>query len=84
VSFDSDSSNENNPSHSNGQASSRVNGTLKFLGNLTQKANEPLLNAILRQAKRNGLLDSLGFPNRTTWIKDSMPGWFSPGGILDG
>ncbi len=89
ISFDSDcpvtidDNGENYITLSNGQQAS-AGRTLKTLGNLTQKSNEPIINAIMRQAERNGLMESVGFPNRTTWLKDKMPGWFSPGGILDG
>jgi len=94
-----DDNEENHTTVSNGQQAS-AGRTLKTLGNLTQKSNEPIINAIMsnltqksnepiinaimRQAERNGLMESVGFPNRTTWLKDKMPGWFSPGGILDG
>lgn len=89
ISFDSDcpvtidDNGENYITLSNGQQAS-AGRTLKTLGNLTQKSNEPIINAIMRQAERNGLMESVGFPNCTTWLKDKMPGWFSPGGILDG
>ena len=89
ISFESDcpvtidDNRENYITLSNRQQAS-AGWTLKTLGNLTQKSNEPIINAIMRQAKRNGLMKSVGFPNCTTWLKDKMPGWFSPGGILDG
>ena len=89
ISFDSDcpvtidDNGENYITLSNGQQAS-AGRTLKTLGNLTQKSNEPIINAIMRKAKCNGLMESVRFPNRTTWLKDKMPGWFSSGGILDG
>jgi hypothetical protein len=89
ISFESDcpvtidDNGENHITLFNGQQAS-AGRTLKSLGNLTQKSNEPIINAIMRQAERNGLMESVGFPNHTTWLKDKMPGWFSPGGILYG
>jgi uncharacterized alpha/beta hydrolase family protein len=89
ISFESDcpvtidDNEENHTTVSNGQQAS-AGRTLKTLGSLTQKSNEPIINAIMRQAECNGLMESVGFQNHTTWLKDKMPGWFSPGGILDG
>jgi hypothetical protein len=67
ISFDSDcpvtidDNGENYITLSNGQQAS-AGRTLKTLGNLTQKSNEPIINAIMRQAERNGLMESVGFP----------------------
>jgi hypothetical protein len=54
------------------------------LGNLTHKNNEHFLNAIMRQADRGGLIETLGYPNRTVWIKENIPIWFGTGGLLAG
>jgi hypothetical protein len=59
-------------------------GAQKALGNFTQKANEYLINAIMRQADHIGVMETIGFPKRTNWIKDNLRCWFAPGGILDG
>jgi hypothetical protein len=56
----------------------------KALGNFTQNANEHLINAIMRQADRSGAMETIGFPKRTSWLRDNLCGWFVPGGILDG
>lgn len=50
----------------------RVYGAVKVLGNLTHKSNEHIINTIMRQADRHGLIDSLGFPNRMNWLKDNL------------
>jgi hypothetical protein len=53
------------------------------LGSLVKdKSKEHLLDGILRQAYREGLLMTLGFPKRTEWIKKNIPVWFSSGGLL--
>jgi len=54
------------------------------LGNFTLKANEHIINAIMQQANCSGLMETIGFPYQTTWLKDKIHGWFAPGGILDG
>ncbi len=59
-----------------------MSGSFQVLGNLTHKNNEHIINAIMRQADRKGLIESLGYPNRTVWIKDNIPIWFGTGGIL--
>ncbi len=61
-----------------------MSGSLQILGNLTHKNNEHILYAIMRQADCKGLLESLGYPNCTVWIKDNLPIWFATGGILAG
>ena len=87
ISFDSD----NNEDRENIDPSSQVHrsrrlmsGALLILGNLTHKNNHHILNAIMRQADRQNLLDTLGYPNRTVWIRDNLPIWFGTGGILAG
>jgi hypothetical protein len=59
-----------------------MSGSFLVLGNLTHKNNEHIINAIMRQADRTGLIESLGYPNRTVWIRDNIPIWFGTGGIL--
>ena len=84
ISFDSD----NNEDRENIDPSSQVprshhlmSGALQSLGNLTHKNNHHILNAIMRQADRQNLLETLGYPNRTVWIRDNLPIWFGTGGI---
>ena len=87
VSFDSDANEEReniDPSSQVFQSRRLMSGSLQILGNLTNKNNEHLLNAIMRQANRQNLMDTLGYPNRTVWIKDNIPLWFGTGGILAG
>ena len=86
TSFDSDSDlNQENVANNIQQSSDRlVFGAQKALGNFTQKANEHLINAIMRQADRSGVMETIGFPKRTNWLKDNLRGWFALGGILDG
>jgi hypothetical protein len=86
--------NQSSDSHCNGDAENHdpnqqstnhlTNGVLKILGNLTLKVNEHIINAIMQQADRTGVMETIGFPNRITWLKDNIRGWFAPGGILDG
>ena len=88
TSFDSDSDlNQENVANNNNTRQSSdclMFGAQKALGNFTQKANENLINAIMRQADRSGMMETIGFPKRTNWLKDNLCGWFAPGGILDG
>jgi hypothetical protein len=44
-----------------------INGAPKALGDLTQKVNEHIINAIMWQADRTGVMETIGFPNWTTW-----------------
>jgi hypothetical protein len=46
------------------------------------KSKEHLLNAIMRQADREGLSNTLTFPNRKKWIIKNLSTWFGEGGIL--
>jgi hypothetical protein len=45
-------------------------------------SKEHLLNAIMRQADREGLGNTLAFPNRKKWILKNISVWFGNGGIL--
>ncbi len=87
ISFDSDTNEDRENIDPSSQAShSRrlMGGSLQILGNLTNTNNVHLLNAIMQQANRQNLMDTLGYPNRTVWIKDNIPLWFGTGGILAG
>jgi hypothetical protein len=87
ISFESDSNEDReniDPSSQVAQSRRLMSGSLQILGNLTQKNNEHILNAIRRQAARQNLLDTLGYPNHIVWIRDNIPVWFSMGGILAG
>jgi hypothetical protein len=87
ISFESDSNEDReniDPSSQVAQSRRLMSGDLQILGNLTHKNNYHILNAIMRQAGRQNLLDTLGYPNRTVWIKDNLPVWFGTGGILAG
>jgi hypothetical protein len=59
-------------------------GAQKALGNFTQKANEHLINPNMKLANLSGVMEIIGFPKQTNWLKDNLRGWFAPGGILDG
>ena len=76
ISFDSDSDlNQENVANNIQQSSDRlVFGAQKALGNFTQKANEHLIKAIMRQADRSGVMETIGFPKRTNWLKDNLRG----------
>ena len=76
ISFDSDSDlNQENVANNIQQSSDRlVFGAQKALGNFTPKANEHLINAIMRQADRSGVMETIGFPKRTNWLKDNLRG----------
>jgi hypothetical protein len=53
------------------------------LGSLVKdKSKEHLLNAIMRQADREGLSSTLAFPNRKKWIIKNLSTWFGEGGVL--
>ncbi len=88
VSFDSnDADKENDYSSDNSIniVSERRTATNKreVLGSFIKDKNkEHLINAILRQADREDLMKTLGFPNRKNWIKRNIPIWFASGGIL--
>ena len=86
ISFDSTDPNDDrensDPSIPLSQQHRLTGGSFLVLGNLTHKNNEHIINAIMRQADRTGLIESLGYPNRTVWIRDNIPVWFGTGGIL--
>jgi hypothetical protein len=87
ISFESDSNEDRkniDPSSQVAQSRCLMSGSLQILGNLTHKNNEHILYAIMWQADRQNLLDTLGYPNRTVWIRDNLPIWFATGGILAG
>jgi hypothetical protein len=54
----------------------------KLIGELHDKKNEIYMNAILREASREGFMKSLAFPNRSKWLVVKVPIWFGSGGIL--
>jgi hypothetical protein len=85
ISFEADEARDNPDTSSVTFQSRRLTvGSLQVLGNLTHKNNELFLNAIMRQADRGGLIETLGYPNRTVWIKENIPIWFGTGGLLAG
>jgi hypothetical protein len=52
------------------------------LGSLVKdKSKEHLLNAIMHQTDREGLSNTLAFPNRKKWIIKNLSTWFGKGGI---
>jgi hypothetical protein len=59
-------------------------GGLKLIGDLYDSKNVEFMNSILREAAREGLMKTLGFPKRSEWIRLKVPIWFSSGGILGG
>ena len=82
--LDEDEESENLPPASGLNSNNAVAGEHRgVLGSLVKdKSKEHLLDGILRQAYREGLLTTLGFPKRTEWIKKNIPVWFSSGGLL--
>jgi hypothetical protein len=70
--LDDDTLSENLPPASGLNSNSAVVGELRgVLGSLVKdKSKEHLLDGILRQAYREGLMTTLGFPKRTEWIKN--------------
>jgi hypothetical protein len=46
------------------------------------KSKEHLLNAIMRQADREGLPSTLAFSNKKKWIIKNLSTWFGEGGVL--
>jgi len=54
----------------------------KMIGEIHDKRNEMILDAILREAARDGFQTSLSFPNRSKWLKAKVPIWFGTGGLL--
>jgi hypothetical protein len=49
---------------------------------IKDKNKEHLLNAIMRQADREGLSTTLTFPNRKKWLLKNISIWFCAGGVL--
>jgi hypothetical protein len=87
ISFESDSNEDReniDPSSQVARSRRMMSGDLQILGNLTHKNNQHIMNAIMRQAGHPNLLDNLGYPNHTIWIRDNLPIWFGTGGILAG
>ena len=82
--LDDDTESENLLPASGLNSNSAVVGELRgVLGSLVKdKSKEHLLDGILRQAYREGLMMTLCFPKRTEWIKKNIPVWFSSGGLL--
>ena len=81
VSFDEDK--ENNSccdSILHNQPFSRKKATLGSF--IKDKSKEHLLNAIMRQADREGLSTTLTFPNRKKWLLKNISIWFCAGGVL--
>ncbi len=54
----------------------------KMIGEIHDKRNEMILDAILREAARDGFQTSLSFPNKSKWLKAKVPIWFGTGGLL--
>ena len=77
--LDEDEESENLPPASGLNSNNNVVGEQRgVLGSLVKdKSKEHLIDGILRQAYREGLLKMLGFPHRTVWIKTNIPVWFS-------
>jgi hypothetical protein len=48
----------------------------QVLGNLTHTWTYFILNMIMRQAEREGLVKSLGYPNLKVWVKNNLGNWF--------
>ncbi len=87
ISFESDSNEDReniDPSSQVAHSCHLMSGSLQILGNLTHKNNEHILYAIMWQADCQNLLDTLGYPNHTIWIRDNLPTWFATEGILAG
>jgi hypothetical protein len=60
-----------------------VKGGLKLIGELYDTKNEVYMNAMLREAAREGFSKTLCFPNRSKWLQTKVPIWFGSGGILE-
>jgi hypothetical protein len=77
ISFEADEAKDNPDTSSVTFQSRRLTvGSLQVLSNLTHKNNEHFLNTIMRHGDPSGLIETLGYPNHTVWIKDSIPIWF--------
>ncbi len=59
-----------------------MKGGHKLIGELYDTKNEVHMNAILREAAREGFAKTLCFPNRSKWLVTKVPIWFGSGGIL--
>jgi hypothetical protein len=46
----------------------------KLLGNLTHPCNHGIINAILRQAEREGWVECLGYAHCTHWVSNQLLG----------
>jgi hypothetical protein len=57
-------------------------GGQKLIGELYDSKNELYMNAMLREASREGFANTLCFPNRSKWLQTKVPIWFGSGGIL--
>ncbi len=87
ISFEADSNKDRvniNPSSQVTHSCNLMSGSFQVLGNLTHKNNQYIINSIMWQADHKGLIESLGYPNRTIWIRDNIPVWFGTGEILAG
>ena len=47
-------------------------GAQKALGSLTLKANEYLINVIMRQSNHSGVMETVGFPKQASWLRDNF------------
>jgi hypothetical protein len=54
----------------------------KLIGELHDKGNKMILDAIRREASRDGFQTSLTFPNRSKWLKAKVPICFGTGGLM--
>jgi hypothetical protein len=54
----------------------------KLIGELHDKCNKIILDAILQEASRDGFKISLSFPNKSKWLKAKVPIWFGTGGLM--
>ncbi len=66
-----------------GQGRTHSTNKLQQLGSfIKDKSKEHLINAIMRQADCEDLMNTLGFPNRENWVQKNVPIWLGSGGIL--
>ncbi len=59
-----------------------MKGGQKLIGELYDTKNEVYMNAMLREAAREGFLRLLCFPNWLKWLQAKVLIWFGSGGIL--
>jgi hypothetical protein len=59
-----------------------MKGGQKLIWELYDSKNEVYMNAMLREAAREGYSKTLCFPNRSKWLQAKVPIWFGSGGIL--